>query len=88
MPRFLLFSALVAGIISFTLHSQPAQAGDQRTWSNVNNASPPRYTKDWRKRAKPRYTRKRRGRTYRRHRESRDYLVTFPHTRVHLGTNM
>ncbi|MCP5082392.1 MAG: hypothetical protein GY948_11915 [Alphaproteobacteria bacterium] len=88
MPRFMLFSALLAGLICFSFSSPPAQAGDQRTWSNVNNGSPPRYTKDWRKRAKRRYYRKRRGRTYRRHRESRDYLVTFPHSRVHLGTNM
>ena len=87
MLRILLFSALFAGLISLAAPSTPAQAGDQRSWSNVNNASPPRYSKHWRKRAKRRYYRKRRARTYRR-RESLDYLVTWPHSRVHLGTNM
>ncbi len=88
MPRFILFSSLVAALVCVSLYSPPAKAGELRSYSNVTNSHPPRYSKHWRKRGKLRRHRTRRGRTYRRHRESRDYLVTFPHSRVHMGTNM
>ncbi len=87
MTRILLFSSLVAMAACVCFLSPSAQAGDQRTWSNVNSGYPPHYTKHWRKRTKARRYYKRRGRYTRKRRESLDYLVTFPHTRVDMGTN-
>lgn len=87
MTRILLFGSLVTMAVCVCLLSPSAQAGDQPTWSNVNSGYPPHYTKNWRKRTKARHRHKRRGRYTRQRRESLDYLVTFPHTRVDMGTN-
>lgn len=87
MLRLLLSAVFLAGLFSLTSPSTPAQANDFTTTSNVNAGAQHRYSKHWRKRAKTRRYRKNRYRTHRPRRESRDYLVTFPHTRLNTGTN-